>query len=111
LNSNLSLASATHAINVGAAILFLWAFEEREKLLEFYEKVLVARMHASFIRPDGVAQDMLLGLCQDIHSSTQQFASCIEKLEEMLTGSGMWKQQLVDVGTITALYSNLTYFH
>ncbi|PWA59410.1 hypothetical protein CTI12_AA392900 [Artemisia annua] len=61
---------------------FLWAFEEREKLLEFYERVSGARMHASFIGPGGVAQDLPLGLCRDIDSSTQQFASkFIKKLD------------------------------
>ncbi|PWA77739.1 transferase, Chloramphenicol acetyltransferase-like domain protein [Artemisia annua] len=54
---------------------------EREKLLEFYERVSGTRIHASFIRPDGMAQDMPLGLCRVIDSSTQQFASRIEELE------------------------------
>ncbi|CAK8535122.1 unnamed protein product [Lathyrus sativus] len=58
-------------MDVGASTPSLWAFEEREKLLEFYERVSGARMHASFIRPGGVAQDLLLGLCQDIDSFTQ----------------------------------------
>uniref|UniRef100_A0A452XEC4 NAD(P)H dehydrogenase subunit H n=1 Tax=Aegilops tauschii subsp. strangulata TaxID=200361 RepID=A0A452XEC4_AEGTS len=58
--SNHSLASTTHAMDVGASTPFLWAFEEREKLLEFYERVPGARMHASFIRPGGVAQDLPL---------------------------------------------------
>uniref|UniRef100_A0A6N2K2N7 NADH-quinone oxidoreductase subunit D domain-containing protein n=1 Tax=Salix viminalis TaxID=40686 RepID=A0A6N2K2N7_SALVM len=69
--SNHSLALTTHAMDVGALTPFLWAFEEREKLLEFYERVSGARMHASFIRPGGVAQDLPLGLCRDIDSSTQ----------------------------------------
>ncbi|KAJ6820249.1 NADH dehydrogenase subunit 7 [Iris pallida] len=89
--SNHSLASTTHAMDVGASTPFLWAFEEREKLLEFYERVPGARMHASFIRPGGVAQDLPLGLCRDIDSSTQQFASRIDELEEMSTGNRIWK--------------------
>jgi len=89
-------------MDVGASTPFLWAFEEREKLLEFYERVPGARMHASFIRPGGVAQDLPLGLCQDIDSSTQQFASRIDELEEMSTGNRIWKQRLVDIGTVTA---------
>ena len=92
--SNHSLASTTHAMDVGASTPFLWAFEEREKLLEFYERVPGARMHASFIRPGG--------LCRDIDSSTQQFASRIDELEEMSTGNRIWKQRLVDIGTVTA---------
>nr|AVL84864.1 NADH dehydrogenase subunit 7 [Gastrodia elata] len=100
--SNHSLASTTHAMDVGASTPFLWAFEEREKLLEFYERVPGARMHASFIRPGGVAQDLPLGLCRDIDSSTQQFASRIDELEEMPTGNRIWKLRLVDIGTVTA---------
>uniref|UniRef100_E9P287 NADH dehydrogenase [ubiquinone] iron-sulfur protein 2 n=1 Tax=Ricinus communis TaxID=3988 RepID=E9P287_RICCO len=99
---NHSLALTTHAMDVGAPTPFLWAFEEREKLLEFYERVSGARMHASFIRPGGVAQDLPLGLCRDIDSSTQQFASRIDELEEMSTGNRIWKQRLVDIGTVTA---------
>ncbi|CAE5979331.1 unnamed protein product [Arabidopsis arenosa] len=76
--------------------------KEREKLLEFYERVSGARMHASFIRPGGVAQDLPLGLCRDIDSFTQQFASRIDELEEMSTGNRIWKQRLVDIGTVTA---------
>ncbi|KAB5511305.1 hypothetical protein DKX38_030100 (mitochondrion) [Salix brachista] len=100
--SNHSLALTTHAMDVGALTPFLWAFEEREKLLEFYERVSGARMHASFIRPGGVAQDLPLGLCRDIDSSTQQFCSRIDELEEMSTGNRIWKQRLVDIGTVTA---------
>uniref|UniRef100_A0A6M8PXN9 NADH dehydrogenase [ubiquinone] iron-sulfur protein 2 n=1 Tax=Ombrophytum subterraneum TaxID=50155 RepID=A0A6M8PXN9_9MAGN len=100
--SNHSLALTTHAMDVGASTPSLWAFEEREKLLEFYERVSGARMHASFIRPGGVAQDLPLGLCRDMDSSTQQFASRIDELEEMSTGNRIWKQRLVDIGTVTA---------
>ncbi|KAL6310595.1 hypothetical protein AAG906_019266 [Vitis piasezkii] len=100
--SNHSLALTTHAMDVGASTPSLWASEEREKLLEFYERVSGARMHASFIRPGGVAQDLPLGLCRDIDSSTQQFASRIDELEEMSTGNRIWKQRLVDIGTVTA---------
>jgi len=59
-------------------VYFKNAFEERERLLEFYERVSGARMHASFIKPGGVAQDLPLGLCRDIDSFTQQFASSID---------------------------------
>ncbi|KAG9438575.1 hypothetical protein H6P81_021497 [Aristolochia fimbriata] len=100
--SNHSLASTTHAMDVGASTPSLWASEEREKLLEFHERVSGARMHASFIRPGGVAQDLPLGLCRDIDSSTQQFSSRIDESEEMSTGNRIWKQRLVDIGTVTA---------
>ncbi|CAK9139207.1 unnamed protein product, partial [Ilex paraguariensis] len=66
-----SLALTTHAMDVGASTPFLWTLEERKKLLEFYERVSGARMHASFIRPSGEAQDLPIGICRDIDSSTQ----------------------------------------
>ena len=57
------LALTCHAMDVGALTPFLWGFEEREKLMEFYERVSGARMHAAYIRPGGVAQDLPVGLC------------------------------------------------
>lgn len=60
------LAVGCHAIDVGAITPFLWAFEEREKLIEFYERVSGARMHAAYIRPGGVAIDLPIGLLTDI---------------------------------------------
>jgi NADH dehydrogenase (ubiquinone) Fe-S protein 2 len=96
------LALTTHAMDVGALTPFLWAFEEREKLLEFYERVSGARMHASYIRPGGVAQDIPLGCSEDIFRFCEQFASRIDEMEEMLTNNRIWKQRLVDIGTVTA---------
>ena len=61
------LAVTTHALDVGALTPFLWGFEEREKLMEFYERVSGARMHAAYIRPGGVAQDFPIGLLDDIY--------------------------------------------
>ena len=95
------LALTTHAMDVGAFTPFLWAFEEREKLMEFYERVSGARMHAAYIRPGGVAQDLPAGLCQDIYRFTEQFASRIDELEEMLTNNRIWKQRLVDIGCVS----------
>jgi NADH dehydrogenase (ubiquinone) Fe-S protein 2 len=96
------LALTTHAMDVGALTPFLWAFEEREKLMEFYERVSGARMHASYIRPGGVAQDMPLGLSEDIFKFSEQFASRIDEMEEMLTNNRIWKQRLVDIGVVSA---------
>ncbi|KAG4962703.1 hypothetical protein JHK85_040149 [Glycine max] len=83
-------------MDVGASTLSLWAFEEWEKLLEFYERVSGARMHASFIRPGRVAQDLPLGLCQDIDCFTHQFASCIDGLEEVSTGNQVVRHEEID---------------
>lgn len=96
------LALTCHAMDVGALTPFLWAFEEREKLMEFYERVSGARMHAAYIRPGGVAQDLPLGLCEDLHHFCRHFASRIDEMEEMLTQNRIWKQRLVDVGVVTA---------
>jgi NADH dehydrogenase (ubiquinone) Fe-S protein 2 len=96
------LALTCHAMDVGALTPFLWAFEEREKLMEFYERVSGARMHAAYIRPGGVAQDLPIGLSEDIFKFCQQFASRIDEMEEMLTNNRIWKQRLVDIGIVTA---------
>ena len=96
------LALTCHAMDVGALTPFLWGFEEREKLMEFYERVSGARMHAAYIRPGGVALDLPLGLSEDIYRFSRQFASRIDEMEEMLTNNRIWKQRLVDVGIVTA---------
>lgn len=96
------LALTAHALDVGALTPFLWAFEEREKLMEFYERVSGARMHAAYIRPGGVAQDLPYGLCHDIYTFAEQFASRIDELEELLTNNRIWKQRLVDIGVVSA---------
>lgn len=96
------LAITTHALDVGAMTPFLWAFEEREKLMEFYERVSGARLHAAYIRPGGVAQDLPLGLCDDIYSFAKQFSSRIDEIEDVLSGNRIWKQRLVDVGVVSA---------
>jgi NADH:ubiquinone oxidoreductase subunit D len=88
-------------MDVGALTPILWGFEEREKLMEFYERVSGARMHAAYFRPGGVASDIPLGLCEDIFKFANQFSSRIDELEELLTENRIWKQRLVDVGVIT----------
>ncbi len=96
------LAVACHAMDVGAMTPLLWGFEEREKLMEFYERVSGARMHAAYIRPGGVALDLPLGLLEDVHAFTMQFSRRIDEIEELLTNNRIWKQRLVDVGVVTA---------
>jgi NADH dehydrogenase (ubiquinone) Fe-S protein 2 len=95
------LAITTHALDVGAFTPFLWAFEEREKLMEFYERVSGARMHAAYIRVGGVSQDIPLGLLDDIYLFIKQFASRIDEIEELLTNNRIWKQRLVNIGIVT----------
>src|SRR6476469_7781509 len=78
------LAVTTHALDVGALTPFLWAFEEREKLMEFYERVSGARFHASFIRPGGVSHDLPNGLLNDIYNFINQFFLRIDEIKDML---------------------------
>jgi len=89
-------------LDVGATTPFFIGFEEREKLMEFYERVSGARMHAAYIRPGGVTADMPLGLSDDIYTWATQFPARVDEIEELLTGNRIWKQRLVDVGTISA---------
>merc|ERR1719235_2609130 len=63
----------THALDVGALTPFLWLFEEREKMMEFYERVSGARMHAAYVRPGGVSLDLPIGLMEDIYLFCEQF--------------------------------------
>jgi NADH dehydrogenase (ubiquinone) Fe-S protein 2 len=94
------LALTAHAMDVGALTPMLWGFEEREKLMEFYERVSGARLHASYIRPGGVKDDFPLGLAEDIHMFTRQFSSRVDEIDELLTNSRIWKQRLVDIGIV-----------
>ncbi len=96
------LAVGCHAMDVGAMTPFLWAFEEREKLMEFYERVSGARMHAAYIRPGGVSADIPLGFLDDLYIFTTQFNTRLDEIEEMLTGNRIWKERLVDIGVVTA---------
>jgi NADH dehydrogenase (ubiquinone) Fe-S protein 2 len=96
------LAITCHALDVGAMTPFFWGFEEREKLMEFYERVSGARMHSSYFRPGGVHQDIPLGLLNDIFIFCNQFPTRLDEFEEMLTSNRIWKQRLVDIGVVSA---------
>jgi NADH dehydrogenase (ubiquinone) Fe-S protein 2 len=99
LNHIMSLT--THAIDVGAFTPFLWGFEEREKLFEFYERVSGARMHASYIRPGGVAQDLPKGLLSDIYLFLKDFNQRIDEIENLLTKNRIWRHRLKNVAIVT----------
>lgn len=96
------LAVSCFAMDTGALTPFLFAFEEREKLMEFYERVCGARMHSAYFRPGGVASELPAGLLQSIHRWADQFASRIDEMEELLTGNRIFKQRLVDIGVLSA---------
>lgn len=95
------LAVGCHAMDVGAMTPFLWSFEEREKLMEFYERVSGARMHAAYFRPGGVSMDLPAGLLNDIYVFIDQFTIRLAEVEDMLTENRIWKQRLVDVGIVS----------
>jgi NADH dehydrogenase (ubiquinone) Fe-S protein 2 len=96
------LALTTHALDVGAMTPFLWAFEEREKLMEFYERVSGARMHAAFIRPGGVASWLNFNtVLRDIFQFNEHFAKRVDEYEEMLTSNRIWNERLRNIGVVS----------
>ncbi|KAF9124525.1 NADH dehydrogenase Fe-S protein subunit 2 ndufs2 [Mortierella sp. 14UC] len=99
---NHCMSVMSHIMDVGALTPFLWMFEEREKLIEFYERVSGARMHAAYVRPGGVSLDIPKGLLEDIHVWADQFGQRMDEAEELITGNRIWKGRTVDVGRVTA---------
>lgn len=97
------LAITTHAMDIGALTPFLWAFEEREKLIEFYERVSGARMHAAYVRPGGVAQDLPEALLYDIHKFILTFSRRIDDIEEILNTNRIFKERVHDIGKVSYL--------
>jgi len=95
------LAVTTHALDIGAFTPFLWAFEEREKIMEFYERGSGSRMHAAYIRPGGVFADVYEGTLTDIFKFCCQFGSRLDEIEELLTENRVWKQRLKYVGYVS----------
>jgi NADH dehydrogenase (ubiquinone) Fe-S protein 2 len=78
------LGITTHALDVGAMTPFLWLFEEREKLLEFYERVSGARMHAAYIRPGGVVKDIPINFLNDLYNFILNYKKALCEVEELL---------------------------
>lgn len=99
LNHLLNLT--THAMDVGALTPILWGFEEREILMEFYEAVCGARLHAAYFRPGGVHQDMPAGLSERIMAWTETFPSTLEDMEALLIDNRIFKQRNVNIGSVT----------
>ncbi|MHA1152117.1 MAG: NADH-quinone oxidoreductase subunit D [Alphaproteobacteria bacterium] len=94
------LAITTFAIDVGAMTPLLWAFEEREKMMEFYERASGARLHAAYFRPGGVHQDLPAGLLEDIATFCGSFPQHIDDLETLLTENRIFRQRTVDIGVV-----------
>lgn len=99
LNHLLNISS--QALDVGAMTPLLWLFEEREKILEFYERASGARFHAAYIRPGGLAADIPEGLIEDIAKFIEQFPKYIDDVDELLTENRIWKQRTVGISEIS----------
>jgi len=91
----------TQAMDVGALTPPLWGFEEREKLMIFYERACGARLHAADCRPGGVHQDRPPQRCDDIWQWTEEFGQVLDDLEGLLTENRIFKQRNVDIGVVT----------
>ena len=90
----------TQAMDVGALTPPLWGFEEREKLMVFYERVSGSRMHAAYFRPGGVHQDMPAQLIDDIYAFCDPFLKVVDDLDALLTDNRIFKQRNVDIAII-----------
>ena len=93
----------TQAMDVGALTPPLWGFEEREKLMEFYERASGARLHSAYFRPGGVHQDLTVALLNDILAWTETFPKVLDDLGTLLTESRIFKQRNVDIGVVNAI--------
>ena len=98
---NHMLNIATYALDVGAMTPFLWFFEEREKIMGFYERVSGARLHANYFRPGGVAIDMPVGLADEIGDFNDKLPKVLDDVESLLNENRVFKQRLVDIGIVT----------
>src|SRR5690606_26079658 len=91
-----------YAMDVGAITPFLWVFEQRELLMEFYERVSGARLHAAYYRPGGVHQDLPAGLLDDLWAWSEKFPGIVDDMEGLLTNNRIFKQRLVAVCPVSA---------
>ena len=91
----------TQAMDVGALTPPVWGFEEREKLMVFYERACGSRMHAMYFRPGGVHQDLPPALINDMLNWCDQFPQKLNDIETLLTGNRIFKQRNVDIGVVS----------
>ncbi|MGN6670236.1 MAG: NADH-quinone oxidoreductase subunit D [Candidatus Nucleicultricaceae bacterium] len=91
----------TFAMDVGAITPLLWGFEDRERLIEFYDRASGSRMHANYFRPGGVHQDLPVGLLEDIYQFVDGYGKSIDDLETLLTENRIFKQRTVDIGVVS----------
>jgi NADH-quinone oxidoreductase subunit D len=88
-------------MDVGALTPPVWGFEEREKLMVFYERASGARMHANYFRPGGVAKDLPVKLIEDIGAWCDPFLKVCDDLEELFIENRIFKQRNVDIAVVT----------
>lgn len=98
---NHSLNIGCMALDVGATTPLLWLFEERERIMEFYERVSGSRMHANYFRPGGVAQDVQEDLLDDIIVFVEKLPQRIDDIRTLLDENRIWKQRLVNIGIVS----------
>jgi NADH-quinone oxidoreductase subunit D len=91
----------TWAMDVGAMTPPVWGFEEREKLMIFYERASGARMHAAYVRPGGIHQDLPERLVRDIGDFCDPFLKRLDDIDRLVTGNRIFKQRNVDIGVVT----------
>jgi NADH-quinone oxidoreductase subunit D len=96
------LQICAYAFDVGAMTPMLWGFEEREKLMEFYERASGARMHTGYFRAGGVFRDIPAGLIEDILIWAEHFPKVIDDIDTLLTENRIFKQRSVDIGVVSA---------
>ena len=99
---NHTVAIGCHGLDLGALTPFFWLSEEREKMMEFYERVSGSRMHTAYFRPGGVACDMPLGLMDDIYNWASKYAERIDEAEDMFTDNRIWIQRTKGIGVLKA---------
>ncbi|MES2983688.1 MAG: NADH-quinone oxidoreductase subunit D [Pseudomonadota bacterium] len=99
---NHTLNVTTQILDVGATTPLLWMFEERERILEFYERASGARFHSAYVRPGGVHRDIPAGMEDDMDKFCDGFGKIIDDVETLVTNNRIWKQRTVDVGVVTA---------
>jgi NADH dehydrogenase I, D subunit len=90
----------TQAMDIGALTPPLWGFEQREKLMVFYERASGARMHAAYFRPGGVHQDLPQALIDDIAVFCEEFPKALDDIDRLLTNNRIFKQRNVDIGVV-----------
>jgi NADH-quinone oxidoreductase subunit D len=92
----------TFALDVGAMTPILWGFEDRERMMEFYERASGARLHAAYFRPGGVHQDIPAGLLKDIATFCKDYRKSLDDMDNLLTENRIFRQRTVDIGVVSA---------